>query len=111
MTETTDTRTLALVDDRGVGLAMFVTFTAAILIVTGAVAMLALTSTWWVLGLAFGIHVLMTAAVSFVVFSALDGGTRRPGSHGRTLAADDAEALEPPAPARIEPRQAYAAAA
>ena len=111
MNETTDTGTLALGDDGGLGLAMFVIFTAAILIVTGAVAMLALISTWWVLGLAFGIHVLMTATVSLVVVSALDGGTRLPGSRVSRWAADDGEALEFPERVRIEPRQAHAAAA
>jgi hypothetical protein len=72
---TIDPLTLDLPDDRCMGLAMLVTFTAAALIVTGAVAMLPLISTWWVLGLAFGIHLIMTTAVGFASFKALDTGT------------------------------------
>jgi hypothetical protein len=63
--------TIAVADDSGTGLAMFVIFTVACLIVTGAVAMLALIDTWWVLELAFGIHLIMTAVVGFTVFKAL----------------------------------------
>lgn len=106
---TTSITSHALRDDRGTGLAMFVIFTAACLIVTGAVAMLALINTWWVLGLAFGIHVIMTACVGFAVFNALSdhsraiGQTRQPNS--------DAGDLERSASPRAELGQAYPAAA
>ncbi len=81
----TNIGTLGLADDSGMGLAMFVIFTAACLIVTGAVAILAFINAWWVLGLAFGIHVLMTTAVGYAVFSALSGGApslREPARRG-----------------------------
>ncbi len=63
-------------DDSGQGLALFVLFVMAVLFVTGAVALLALVTTWWVLGLAFGIHVLITAVVSGAVFTVLGSGKR-----------------------------------
>ncbi len=75
MNDITDIGTLARSDDSAMGLAMFVIFTAAALIVTGAVALLALINTWWLLGLAFAVHVIMTTVVGFVVFSALSGET------------------------------------
>ena len=59
------------IDDSGQGQSLFVLFVMAVLFVTGAVALLALVTWWWVLGLAFGIHVLATAVVTMAVFSAL----------------------------------------
>jgi hypothetical protein len=53
----------AVFDDSRGGLAMFVIFSSAVLIVTGGVAVVALVGTWWVLCLVFAIHVLMTTAV------------------------------------------------
>ncbi len=97
-------------DDRGLGLAMLVTFTAAALIVTGAVAMLALIDTWWVLGLAFGVHLLMTAAVGFVSFVAVSHGspTALVSRGGATAAPGEPE---PAARARLEAGRAYSAVA
>jgi membrane protein implicated in regulation of membrane protease activity len=90
---TSDSKPSALADDPGIGLALFLIFTIAILIVTGAVAMLALIDTWWVLGLAFGIHVLMTVAVGFAVFSALSAGslTLTDGTDSRVAEAEERE--------------------
>ena len=55
-----------LADDRGYGLAMFLIFAAA-LIVTGAVALLALVGSWSMLGVAFAVHVVMTALVTLAI--------------------------------------------
>jgi hypothetical protein len=72
----TDPRASESADDSGEGLAMFVIFTGAVLIVTGAVALLALVDSWWMLGLAFGVHLAMTAAVVLAIFHAMAGRTR-----------------------------------
>lgn len=99
--------------DSGVGLQMLVVFTGACLIVTGAVAMLALIDSWWVLGLAFGVHIVMTSFVGFAVFNALADGPLV----SETLAgpprpdADKTDRLEVSAPARIKPREAHPAGA
>jgi membrane protein implicated in regulation of membrane protease activity len=103
-----DRSTIALADDRGTGLAMFVIFTVACLIVTGAVAMLALIDSWWALGLAFGIHVIMTILVGFTVINALSDGT--PGPAGQACR-DAAQGLELPSRPRVESRPAHPAAA
>lgn len=62
-------------DDSGVGLAMFLIFSVAILIVTGAVALLALVDSWWMLGLAFLVHVVMTAIVTATIVRAVSART------------------------------------
>jgi membrane protein implicated in regulation of membrane protease activity len=66
----------AVADDSGGGLAMFVVFTGAVLIVTGAVALLALDGGWWMLGLAFALHVGMTAVVVLTIVHVMDGRAR-----------------------------------
>ena len=58
-------------DDSGQGLGLFVTFTVAVLVVTAAVGFLALLTSWWVLGVVFGFHVLVAAIVGTAVFSVL----------------------------------------
>ena len=63
-------------DDSGSGLVMFVVFAAAVLIVTGAVALLALLGGWWMLGLAFAVHVGMTAVVVLTILHVMDGRAR-----------------------------------
>lgn len=68
-----DPRVNPLFDDSRDGLAMFVIFTAAVLIVTSAVALIALVGGWWILGVAFAIHVLMTAIVVATIVSVMDG--------------------------------------
>jgi membrane protein implicated in regulation of membrane protease activity len=60
-------------DDSGYGLAMLVIFTGAALIVTGAVALLALVGSWWMLAVAFAVHVGMTAVVTLAGIHAIDG--------------------------------------
>lgn len=62
------------IDDSGQGQALFVLFVMAVLFVTGAVALLALVTSWWLLGLAFGVHVLVTTIVSAAVFTVLSSG-------------------------------------
>lgn len=63
----------AVVDDSRGGLAMFLIFTAAVLIVTGAVAIVALVGSWWILGVAFAVHVLMTAVVIATIWAVMSG--------------------------------------
>jgi hypothetical protein len=103
--------TVPVADEAAIGLQMFVIFTTAILIVTGAVAMLALIDSWWVLGLAFGIHVIMTTVVALVTFSALGGGRLRPGASTHSQGAGETDVLDLPARARVKPRETYPAAA
>lgn len=52
-----------VLDDSRSGLTMFLIFTAAVLVVTGAVALVALVGGWWILGAAFAIHLVVTTAV------------------------------------------------
>jgi membrane protein implicated in regulation of membrane protease activity len=68
-----NSQTSVALDDSGDGLAMLVIFTAAVLIVTGAVALVALIDTWWILGVAFAIHVLMTTVVMATIVSVMNG--------------------------------------
>ena len=63
-------------DDSPQGLAMFVIFTAAVLFVTGAVALLALVGSWWMLGLAFAIHAAATAVVMLTILHVMVGPKR-----------------------------------
>ncbi len=60
-------------DDSAQGLAMFVIFTGAVLFVTGAVALLALVGSWWMLGVAFAIHAAMTAVVILTLLHVMAG--------------------------------------
>lgn len=62
-------------DDSGQGLGLFVIFTVAVLVVTAAVGFLALLTSWWVLGVVFGLHVLVSAIVGTAVFSVLSTDT------------------------------------
>ena len=67
------TRTAGPADDSGDGLLMFFVFIAAVLTSTGAVALIALAGTWWVLGLGFAIHAVMTALVVLTIVHAMAG--------------------------------------
>jgi membrane protein implicated in regulation of membrane protease activity len=67
-------------DDSGAGLAMFAIFTTAVLIVTGAVVLVALVGGWWILAVAFAIHALMTTVVLVTIISVMNGRPG-PGSH------------------------------
>ena len=60
-------------DDSGAGLVMFVIFTSAVLIVTGAVVLVAFVGGWWIVGAAFAIHVLMTTGVVATIVSVMNG--------------------------------------
>lgn len=75
-------------DDSGQGLALFVLFTIAVLVVTSAVGFLALLTSWWVLGVVFAVHVLVTVIVGTAVFNVLSTG--KP-----SLATDDRAQLRP----------------
>lgn len=50
-------------DDSSDGLTMFVTFIAAVLLVTGTVGLLAIIPSWWMLVIALGIHAIGTIIV------------------------------------------------
>lgn len=60
--------------DTAVGLEMFLVFSAAALIATGAVALLAVVRSWWMLGLALAIHVGMTVIVTATIVDAMRDG-------------------------------------
>jgi hypothetical protein len=60
-------------DDSGAGLAMLVIFSSAVLIVTGAVVLVALVGGWWIVAFAFAIHVLMTTVVVVTIASVMNG--------------------------------------
>jgi hypothetical protein len=66
-------RSVAGPDDSGAGLAMFLIFTAAVLIVTGAVAVVALVGTWWMLAVGFAMHVAMTIVVVLTIVEVMAG--------------------------------------
>jgi membrane protein implicated in regulation of membrane protease activity len=85
-------------DDSGAGLVMFVIFTAAALVVTGAVALVALVDTWWILGVAFTIHVLMTIVVVATIVSATNG--RASAESDRASDDDRRQNARPPMPIR-----------
>ncbi len=55
---------------------MLVIFTGAVLFVTGAVALLALVGSWWMLGVAFAIHVATTAVVMLTIVYVMAGPKR-----------------------------------
>lgn len=74
---------------------MFVIFTAAVLIVTGAVALVALVGTWWILGLAFAIHLLMTTVVIATIASVIDGRSSWPTQRPQAKVVD--RGRQPPA--------------
>jgi hypothetical protein len=63
-------------DDASDGLLMFVVFTAAVLISTAAVVLIALLGEWWVLGYGFAIHVIMTAIVVLTIVQVMAGRHR-----------------------------------
>lgn len=61
-------------DDSGRGEALVILFVSAVLAVTCAVAFLALLGSWWVLGVAFAMDVLVTTVVGVRVFTVLGDG-------------------------------------
>lgn len=73
-------------DDSGQGLALFLIFVAAVLIVTCAVALLALVDSWWMLGVTFAVDITMTAIVVLAIYHALAGRA----THHRRAHAQDA---------------------
>jgi hypothetical protein len=60
-------------DDTRDGLAMLLVFIVAVLIVTGAVAALAVIGTWWMLGLVVGVHALATVVVGLTIVWVMTG--------------------------------------
>lgn len=65
-------------DDSGRGQALFFLFVGAVALVTGAVAALALLGSWWLLGVVFGVHLLVTLIVGAAVFAILGDGKLLP---------------------------------
>jgi membrane protein implicated in regulation of membrane protease activity len=57
---------------------------------TGAVALIALAGTWWVLGLGFAIHAVMTALVVLTIVHAMAGRVRSTAERDRPRPAPDA---------------------
>ncbi len=55
---------------------MLVIFMGAVLFVTGAVALLALVGSWWILGVAFAIHAATTAVVMLTILHVMAGPKR-----------------------------------
>jgi len=89
-------------DDTGSGLAMFLIFTAAVLTVTGAVALLAVVDAWWMLPLVFAVDLSMTAVVVLTIVYVMDGRAQTIGDHVRHPPVPD-RALEGRPPRRTEP--------
>lgn len=79
----TDDSAPTSVDDSGLGLMLFVVFVSAVLLISGAVAFLSMFAAWWVLGLVFGIDLLVTGVVGTVVFTVLGDGNLRPKAKAR----------------------------
>lgn len=77
-------------DDSRDGLAMLFVFIVAVLTVTGAVAVLAVTDTWFVLGLVVGVHGVTTVVVALTIVWVMSG--RPDATHRRTSSAPEAEA-------------------
>ena len=69
---------------------MFFVFTAAVLTSTGAVAVIALVGTWWVLGLGFAIHAGMTVLVVLTTVDVMAGRARFGAERDRPRPAPDA---------------------
>jgi hypothetical protein len=63
-------------DDAGDGLLMFFVFTAAVLTSTAAVVLIALLGEWWVLGVGFAMHVIMTGIVVLSIVQVMAGRDR-----------------------------------
>lgn len=63
-------------DDSRAGLAMFLIFTAAVLIVTGTGAVLAVVGTWWMLAVGFALHVAVTFVVMLTIVEVMAGRDR-----------------------------------
>lgn len=76
-------------DDSGLGLALFLIFITAVLVITSAVAFLALFTSWWVLGLVFGMDLLVTFGVGATVFTVL--GDRKLGARRKARVLAEAE--------------------
>ena len=64
-------RSVGLADDTGDGTLMFFVFISAVLTSTAAVAVIALVGTWWMLGVGFAIHVIMTVVVVLTIMHAM----------------------------------------
>jgi hypothetical protein len=84
---------------------MLFVFVTAVLTSTGAVALIALAGTWWMLGVGFAIHVAMTAAVVLTIVYVMAshrrssaGRARLPGAASSSSATNSNQATIPGAP-------------
>jgi uncharacterized membrane protein len=75
--------------DSGDGLLMFLVFIAAVGISTGAVVLIALAGTWWILGFGFAIHAIMTAVVLTTIVHVMAGRARARAERDRPSPAPD----------------------
>jgi hypothetical protein len=76
-------------DDAGDGLLMFVVFTVAVLISTGAVVLIAVVGAWWMLGFGFAVHMFVTAVVLLTLAHVMAGRERVRAEHDRPPPAPD----------------------
>jgi hypothetical protein len=84
-----NTRPAGPAGDTGGGLVLFLVFTAALLGSTGAVVLIALVGTWWMLGFGFAIHVAMTAMVVLTILHVMAGRARAISDRDRPSPAPD----------------------
>ncbi len=99
-------QTVTTADDSGAGLVLFFVFATAVLTVTGAVALLALVGTWWMLAVAFAIYVAMTMVVLLTILRVIAGSRLRAAAvRDRSLSAPGRR-LESRPQARTEPATA-----
>ncbi len=68
---------------------MFLVFIVAVLASTGAVVLIALVGTWWMLGFGFAIHMIVTAVVLLTVVHVMTGRARARTERDRPSPAPD----------------------
>ena len=87
--------------DAPYGQVMFIVFGTAVVLVSLAVALLSVSTTWWMLGIVFAIHLTATVIVCIVIARALTGRSgRAPGRTGRASRTPAGWPTHPPAAAR-----------
>ena len=62
-------------EDAPYGWIMFVVFATAVVLVSSAVGLLSISTTYWMLGVVFAIHLTATVTVCVVIARALNGRT------------------------------------
>lgn len=87
--------------DAPYGQVMFVVFGTAVVLVSLAVALLSVSTTWWMLGVVFAIHLTATAVVCIVIAGALTGRTGRRSTPPLITPVPAADVIEVPAVASL----------